>query len=335
MKNSIQHTFTLMGATCALTLLTAFSSEVKADFNYSDMGEGSPIILAANAATDPYLVKEFTLSGPGKLEVETSGGSIKVEGHDSNQVRVEMHLHKDGKTYAAGDSKGKELLEDFTIDISQSGNSISAKAEKNSSGWFSFGDSPSISFTVHVPRNMSSKLHTSGGSIQLEGVKGPQDVKTSGGSLKLKNISGDMNAYTSGGSITLTDYRGTVEAKTSGGSIKLANASGNLKVHTSGGSISIENVKGSLDASTSGGSIKANLLGLDRYVKLHTSGGSISASLPKGAGLDLDLKGNKVNTQLQNFNGEVEKNRVKGSMNGGGIQVVMSTSGGNVNVEYQ
>ena len=106
-------------------------------------------------------------------------------------------------------------------------------------------------------------------------------------------------------------------------------------MHTSGGSIKIENVQGSIDASTSGGSINAKLLTLDKHVRLHTSGGSIKAVLPRDAGLDFDLKGEKVNTKLQNFKGQVENDRVKGSMNGGGIQVVMSTSGGNIDLEYQ
>ena len=48
----------------------------------------------------------------------------------------------------------------------------------------------------------------------------------------------------------------------------------------------------------------------------------------------LDLKGNKVNTRLSNFSGESKNNRVVGSINGGGIPVKLSTSGGSVTLEY-
>lgn len=289
----------------------------------------------ANATDEPYLTKEFSLNGPGDLKVRTSGGSIKVEAHESSQVRVEMYLRKGNKNYAAGAAEAKELLEDYQINISQSGNSVSAIAEKENNDWFSFGNSPSISFKVYVPKNMATDLNTSGGSISLSGVNGSQKVKTSGGSLNLANIEGNMDARTSGGSISIDDYSGVLNAHTSGGSIKLDEASGDLTLHTSGGSIKLDKVQGSVDASTSGGSINAHVVSLNKHLKLHTSGGSVKAVIPAGLGLNLDLKGNKVNTKLQNFDGEVEKNRVRGSVNGGGILVSMSTSGGNVNLEYQ
>lgn len=284
---------------------------------------------------EPYLVKEFTQNGPGNLDVRTTGGSITVSAHELNTVRVEMYLQVEGKKIAPGDSEGKEILEDFDIDIAQSASTVSAVVEKknNTKNW---GKShPSISFIVYVPKLVSSKLNTSGGSIRLEGVEGSQDVKTSGGSLSFNNLTGKVEGHTSGGSIDIKNHMGTLNAHTSGGTINLRDSKGELSVHTSGGSINIDNVQGSINASTSGGSIKATLLTLDKQVKLHTSGGSIKAVLPSGVGLDLDLTGEKVNSKLQDFNGQADKGRIKGSMNGGGIEVVMSTSGGNVDVEYQ
>jgi DUF4097 and DUF4098 domain-containing protein YvlB len=108
-----------------------------------------------------------------------------------------------------------------------------------------------------------------------------------------------------------------------------------MRLNTSGGSIDIDNVKGSVEASTSGGGIRADVTTLDKYLRLRTSGGSITAVVPTGLGLDLDLRGDRVNSKLVNFNGEAEKNRIKGSMNGGGIPVVLSTSGGSINLEYR
>lgn len=284
---------------------------------------------------EPYMTKEFTMEGPGNLKVQTSGGSIQVASHSSNVVRVEMHVRIGNKKNPSEDAI-REALEDYEIDISESSNTISAIAKRNSSmsGWFG-NNSTSVSFTVYVPQSISCNLNTSGGSIKLEGVNGVQDVKTSGGSLTLKRIEGEMNARTSGGSIKIEEYYGVLNAHTSGGSIKLNEAKGLLSVHTSGGSISLDNVSGSVEAKTSGGGIKANLLELDKHLTLKTSGGSITATIPSGLGLDLDLKGNRVNTKLMNFNGEAEKDRIIGSMNGGGIPVVMSTSGGSVNLQYQ
>ena len=292
-------------------------------------------LTSLKAADDPYLVKEFKLDGLGNLKVQTSGGNIQVSAHESNTVRVEMYLQKNGRSVDAGDERGEELLEDFKIDISQSANTVSAIAEKKNLSGFNFGNQASISFRVYVPKRISCSLHTSGGSIDLTGVEGIQEVKTSGGNLNLQDIEGKTEGHTSGGNILIADYTGIIKARTSGGSIKLQDSKGEFDIHTSGGSIKIEEVAGNIDAHTSGGSIKANLLTLDQHVRLHTSGGNIDAVLPAGIGLDLDLKGERVNTRLQNFNGKADKDRIRGSMNGGGIQVVMSTSGGHVDVEYQ
>jgi len=97
----------------------------------------------------------------------------------------------------------------------------------------------------------------------------------------------------------------------------------------------LKQVDGSIEASTSGGSIQASVGSLSKYLRLRTSGGSITASIPAGLGLDLNLSGNRFNTRLENFNGKAEDDKVVGSMNGGGIAVIMSTSGGSVNLEYR
>lgn len=284
----------------------------------------------------PFAVKTFTLDGPGNLEVRTSGGSINVTGGNGNEARVEMYVRYRGNTITPDDRDAKEIMEDYDITIEKSGNTIYARAERTSSfsGWFG-SNNASVSFVVYTPKDMSCRLNTSGGSIELRGVRGGQNLETSGGSVRVADVRGDTDARTSGGSIKVDNYAGQLIAHTSGGSIDLSNSQGELQVDTSGGSIDISNVKGSVEASTSGGGIRADVARLDKYLKLRTSGGSITAVVPQGLGLDLDLRGNRVNSRLINFNGEAEKDRIRGSMNGGGIPVVMHTSGGSINLEYR
>jgi hypothetical protein len=53
--------------------------------------------------------------------------------------------------------------------------------------------------------------------------------------------------------------------------------------------------------------------------------------MPMDKGIDLDLCGQKVKVPtLSKFSGTVEKNRVKGSLNGGGITVKMEANSGGV-----
>lgn len=285
--------------------------------------------VAKKALDDPYLTKTFNLAA-GDLFVSTSGGSIRVEGSNTTKVKVEMYV----KSNKYSDSKIREKLEeDFEISIEKIGSRIEAIAKRTGKSWSWNGIS--ISFVVYTPVNFACELNTSGGSLKIAGVKGrSHELKTSGGSITAEDMSGNLEARTSGGSITVRDYEGDVDGKTSGGSIKLDDITGDIDVSTSGGGIKIEDVQGEVYASTSGGSINANITKLENQLVLKTSGGSVRATIPNGLGLDLDLRGNRVNTSLNNFSGESKSDRVAGTVNGGGIMVKLSTSGGSVNLNY-
>ncbi|NJN24622.1 MAG: DUF4097 domain-containing protein [Cyclobacteriaceae bacterium] len=279
---------------------------------------------------DPVITKTFDLSS-GELFVSTSGGSIQVKGSNSSQVKVEMYA----KSMKHSDAKIREILdEDYKIRIEKNGARIEAVAERIGSGWSWNGIS--ISFVVYTPSAFNCELITSGGSLNLSGVKAKNhEMKTSGGSITAIDIAGELLARTSGGSITVNDMQGRLDANTSGGSIKLEDITGDIDANTSGGGINIIDVKGEVNASTSGGSIKADISRLEKQLVLKTSGGSVNVTIPSGMGLDLDLRGNRVNTSLNNFSGESKSDRVKGTINGGGVLVQLSTSGGGVNLNFR
>ncbi len=286
-------------------------------------------LFANKTLDDPYLSKTFNLSS-GQLYVTTSGGSIKVKGGNSSTVKVEMYV----KSNRHSDSKMRKIIEDdYEIRIEKSGSKIEAIAKRESGSWSNNGIS--ISFVVYTPKDFECELKTSGGSLKISGVSGRNhELKTSGGSITATDMSGDLEARTSGGSITVSDFVGDLDAKTSGGSIKLEDIEGDLDVATSGGGIRISDVQGEVYATTSGGSINANITKLESQLVLKTSGGSVKATIPSGLGLDLDLRGNRVSTSLSNFSGESKSDRVKGTVNGGGILVQLSTSGGGVSLDY-
>lgn len=281
----------------------------------------------------PYRVESFTLSGEGTLDVQTSGGHITVTGSSSNTVEVEMYVRKNGKNLTPDDTN----LEDWDIDISQSGQSIRAIAERKGSGWNWFGgqNKPSVSFVVYTPKNINSDLNTSGGHIKVGGLSGEQQIKTSGGHLELSTLTGTVNARTSGGHITVSDVQADLKARTSGGHIEAENSEGNLTFKTSGGHISLNNVAGTVEAHTSGGSIEADLITIGEFVDLKTSGGNVNITVPTDIGLNLDLKGSFVSSNLQNFSGKAERNEIEGQINGGGPSISARTSGGTVSLAFR
>lgn len=295
------------------------------------------ILLAAQTGVaqseeDVYRAEEFSVFGDVSLEVQTSGGSIRVLGSNEDKVVVEMYVRQRGEYIEAGEAN----LDDYNISISGNGNTIKAIVDRKSGGGWNWNsrDNYSVSFIVYTPRETRTRLKTSGGSLTAKNLEGTQELRTSGGSITTEGIEGEMVLKTSGGSISINDVRGNVEAKTSGGTIRVEALFGNLDAHTSGGSITLEEVEGNVYAKTSGGSIRAEITGPADNIDLRTSGGSITITVPKGNGYDIDLDGNRVYAVLENFSGEAERDEIRGTFNGGGTKIKAKTSGGSVRLEY-
>lgn len=324
--------------------------------------------LAQSDKDQPYVTKNFNNGGLRELQVETAGGSISVTGGHSDGFKVEMYVRSNGWNGNRELTKAEieDRLEDYDILIGTEGNKVIATAKRKSNLQWNEKRNISIAFTVTTPRNVATNLKTSGGSIKIASLSGTQNFSTSGGSLKIDDLEGiingrtsggsidvmhcskDINLHTSGGSIRAEELKGKIELKTSGGSIQLNSVEGDMVAHTSGGSIRGERIGGSLDAGTSGGSIRLagvsgsvrartsaggidlELTSLGKFVDLSTSAGSVRVSMPLDKGVDLDLRGNKVSIPLKNFDGSVEKDRVQGKMNGGGVPVTLSASAGSI-----
>jgi hypothetical protein len=291
------------------------------------------LLAIAQEGKAPYQVKEFTVKQPANLITETSGGNITVTGGGGKVVKVSMYVRP-----ANGSQKDQqpsaEALDNYRFDIRQEGNTVYAVAERKSKTWDK-KTALQVSFEIEVPRQTTTKLRTSGGGITLAHLNGSQQVHTSGGGLHFTDIQGTVDAHTSGGNIQLQQYKGNLNAATSGGNIQLSEARGKLTIKTSGGNIRLQQVSGDIEAQTSGGNIQAQVQELGKYLTLETSGGSVEATIPGGKGLDLDLSGNRVKTSVQNFSGEAKNDKVKGRMNGGGILVKMSTSGGQTELNFR
>lgn len=317
----------------------------------------------------PFFTKDFSETTLTALKVQTSGGSITVEGDRSSGARVEMYVRANNwNGNDISDDELEERLKLYDITIRREGNTVVAMAKLKDSNNMNWKKGLSISFKVSTPRNFATDLKTSGGSIHLASLTGEQNFTTSGGSIHVDNLKGNIKGrtsggsieatrcsddvdlvtsgggikaesmvgnirlITSGGSISLADLNGKIRASTSGGGVRADGIQGELDASTSGGSIRLQNLAASVKASTSAGSIEADFDKLGEFVSLSTSSGSVRVNMPLNKGLDLDLRGNKVSIDLKNFDGRMDKDRVQGSLNGGGIPVKLSASSGSVYV---
>jgi hypothetical protein len=325
------------------------------------------ILLAQNDNEKPYTVKKYPSATIKNLEVNTSGGGITVQGGSESETIVEVFI----KTNNSRDNSKEEIesrLENYILSYTQVDNSlkISAKQKNSNMNW---RKSLNISYRIYTPKNINTKLNTSGGGINLNNLKGNLGFQTSGGGLSLTTLSGKINGHTSGGGITMTNLhdqvnlstsgggitaknstgnillktsggglnlaylKGKINATTSGGGVDAEHISGELITSTSGGSIDLDDISGNIKASTSGGGIKANISSIDDYMNLSASAGNITVDMPMSKGMDLDISAMRIShTKLNNFDGEVDKDRIVGKLNGGGAKVRINAGVGNVSI---
>jgi hypothetical protein len=310
------------------------------------------LVVTASAATEENISRQLDVTPGGKLIVDVDFGTINVTAGADDKVVIEAYRKID----FGDEAKEKEYFAAAPIAISQDGNIVTVRAHyAKSKRFWSFGHSEmDARYTIRVPKRFETDLHTEGGDVTAGEITGNVTVKTSGGKLGFKHLEGTLTANTSGGSIAVEDCRGPIEIETSGGDIAVADGTGNLDAKTSGGRIDVRNFSGDTEVRTSGGNL--SLQRITGKIIGKTSGGSIRASIPDAAVGDVRLQtraGNRdvcvpatatgdieastsvgeVFSRLALETSDVDREHLRGKLNGGGKSVKLETSAGNITIE--
>lgn len=297
-------------------------------------------LSAAPAGAENRLEKDLKLDPGGEFRLETDIGAVTVKGSPDSGAHVVVT------------SRGRDLDDLLVFRFEEGAGSARVIAKKKHHSWFTdHGDR--VQYEVRVPADTRVSVDTSGGGIQISGLRGHAKLETSGGGIRVEDLSGDLDANTSGGSIQLAGVKGAIRVETSGGGIDGRNLDGTVHAESSGGSIELEKVTGDLDAQTSGGGIR--IVDAGGRVHADTSGGSIEASFTKGnskggtletsgggievsldpdADLSIQASGNSVKTDLPlRVQGEISRGSLSGSLGKGGNTLRLHTSGGSVRIQ--
>ncbi len=274
----------------------------------------------AFSGTDKELHKTFQVRPGGTLLVDADIGEISVTGTDSDEVSVTM--------LARGSD---DMLSRLDVSTGQEGNTVKVEARQKGRFFRMFGNnSLDAHFDIRVPKSFNLNLHTAGGDITIESVSGRIDGQTSGGNLDLSGLEGKVTMSTSGGNIVFGSSKGELRLETSGGNIRGTSISGSMHVETSGGNIDIRDSDGQVYASTSGGNINVSLRD-NKGVDLSTSGGDVVLRLPTSIAADVraETSGGDVTCDFQ-FMGKLKDGRLNGKINGGGKEIRLETTGGDI-----
>lgn len=299
--------------------------------------------------------KTYNIKNGGSLNVLSEFGAIEIQ--TAEQEKVEVIITKESKSKSV--EVVEKMLADFELAFEHEGSDVHIRGafKHNRKRWWKQFNLAKIHFLITVPRQYNIDLNTASSDIAVANLTGDVRVRTSGGNLCFENITGtvwghtsgdsveavnvtgDVQVRTSGGSIRLGAIQGFISGRTSGGNIKVVDCSGGADVRTSGGRIWLTGIGRNVTARTSGGSIEANMATQPQSeCSLHTSGGAITLMLIPDIAVDLEAKtsGGHVSTDFaveSTIQGKVPKNRLEGSINGGGPLLKLRTSGGNIHLQ--
>jgi DUF4097 and DUF4098 domain-containing protein YvlB len=257
------------------------------------------VVAPQVAPLERQIERSYQVTPGTTVAVELSGGRISVVPGQGRSVEIRLVQ----RVHTANEREADAALADYTVDFSQQEGTVRLVARRKRNVDFGVWRRIQVNMNaeIAVPADVRLDLNTSGGSIEIRGLR-----------------DAPVRAHTSGGSITVDGGTAPISVNTSGGSIRVGHIGQTLRAHTSGGSIRVAQVGATatdVDVNTSGGSVR---VGVDPAARLtvdgSTSGGSVSID-----GLALRSS-------------HRSRTHVAGELNGGGGRLKASTSGGSVRI---
>ena len=261
------------------------------------------------------------------LELSTSGGDVGIDGHLTGDVDLST---------SGGDLKINDV--DGAVEGKTSGGDIVVRnLEKDATLSTSGGD-------IHIDHASNNlEIATSGGDITVGTVGKDLNASTAGGDISIEKVGGSLRASTSSGDMTIGKVGGSVDISTSGGDISLSSGNGRVMANTSGGDVEIMNATGSIDVSSSGGTVKVGFTPKgNQNSRVESSGGDVYLYVPSDAkaSIKLEVSGGDDDGFVSDFPITIyNKSRGFGNesgeitLNGGGQEIYLHTSGGNIYVK--
>ncbi len=272
--------------------------------------------LSATAAfaADGHFDRTLSVSQGVNLTVSTGSGYIHVTPGNDNQIHISAQVHGNhGWSGGGGDTEERIRRIVANPPIHQNGNSVMLGQDHDDTLFRNI----TIDYEIQAPRSTLLQASTGSGDVQVQET-GPNDVLRSG--------SGSIRVVRLHGAATLQSGSGDIQVEVASG--------GDLKAQTGSGSIRLNAVNGAVGAQTGSGDIQIEGRATGDW-RLRTGSGSIRLGLGNDAKFTLDAdtgSGSIHVSQPITMQGNIARNHVHGSVNGGGVIIKAGTGSGDVEI---
>lgn len=269
-------------------------------------------------------------SGAVALNVCNASGIIDVQGVNGNNIEISAKIHKNNWHAFGNESQMKEIA--AKPPIQQNGNAIHVG---DSSTCGQTLQNIAIDYTISVPNNSTVVAHSGSGNIHVQGVVGFVRANTGSGDIVANGIGSDSSLVTGSGTLDIQAAHGALQARTASGNLDLRDSQlVEARLQTGSGSITTTKLHGGLRAISSSGNLTIAGLPTADW-ELESSTGNIHFDADPNAKFDLDAESGsgKTNSTLPGTVPGHPNNMVKILVNGGGPEVKMYSSSGNIDLQ--
>ena len=307
--------------------------------------------LEAQTRPEGTFERTLAVGGPVTLDIRTGSGSIEIHSGPANSVRIVGRVRGGRSWFFDDDDDVEERIRQIeeAPPITQNGDAVRVGPVDNDRLYRNI----SISYDVTVPMETRLQSRTGSGSQTITGLSGPVDVSTGSGGVTLRGIQRDVRASTGSGSMQIEDV-GSFIGRTGSGGITASAVRGAVDARSGSGHIDVKQT-GEADVSVVTGSGGIDVTGAHRAVHaragsgtieiegrpagnwdVETGSGGIRIDFPEDSAFDLNVRtgsGSINTTHPLALLAAISRNRVQGTVRGGGARVDLSTGSGSVHIE--
>jgi putative adhesin len=307
-------------------------------------------VLDAQPRAEGTFDRTLTVTGPVDLDLRTGSGSVDIKTGPVDSVHVTGRIRA-GSSWLLRDDPERRVQQIASAPpIQQTGNTIRVGHVEDQDLFRNVG----ISYEVTVPEATRVRSVTGSGGQTIERLRGPVDVVTGSGRIRLGEIGNDVTATTGSGSIDVDRAAGSVSARTGSGSIRATGVGGpvaadtgsgridvaqtsaaDVDVTTGSGGISLSGARGAVRARTGSGGISVEGAPLKPW-DVQTSSGTITMRVVGDTPFDLDARSSSGRVETSDpitVSGSISRQRVRGTVRGGGARVDLSTGSGSIRIQ--
>jgi DUF4097 and DUF4098 domain-containing protein YvlB len=311
-----------------------------------------PALVAPAAAQRVPFERAIDVMPGATLDVTTLRGRIDITTHDARQIRIDgtvtVRVSSGFTTTAVPLDLARRVAEHPRIDVA--GNVVRLRPPADADELRAV----TVSYQVRVPRDTTVVIGTDSGAVSVDGTAGPvtvktqsseislsrlagmTDVKTGSGDVKVDRATGGLRVVTQSSAITARALGGAFEARTQSGGVQAAfSGAGSADVETGSSAVQLEGLSGRVTVRTQSG--RVDLRGAPTANWDVTTGSSvIEAGFEPSARFNLEATSRSSSVRLDGIsvNGVATKERVSGTVGGGGPTVRLASRSGQIHIGH-